>query len=258
MLSPRELCHYRAAERTTWREAAVVEIGDAPIAAPLGAAFAERHLAVDSLRIRYREAGQGPPLLHLPGAEGPSLTRAHDLLARQFRLISLDLSGPGRSGADAHHQPLPDLAQTIAQAAASLGLDHYSLLGASTGATAALWLAVRFPERVEALVLESPTAIRPAGHRPLNDAGRDPALDQQLSELQVPVLVLFGTADRLIPPETGRLYRETLPNCHFVLVYHATHTISADRPEAFAHLVGDFLERREQFVVTRTSGLVHP
>lgn len=258
MLSPPELCHYRAAERTTRREAAVVEIGDAPATPPPGAAFAERHLVADGLRIRYREAGQGPPLLHLPGAEGPSLNRAHDLLARQFRLISLELPGLGRSGADAHPQPLPDLAHTLARTAASLGLDRYSLLGASSGATVALWLAAGCSERIEALVLESPTAIRPQGPSPKSGPGRDPALERRFGELQVPVLVLFGTADRRIPPETGRVYRERLPNCHFVLVYNATHTISADRPEAFAHLVGDFLERREQFVVARTSGLVHP
>jgi hypothetical protein len=31
-----------------------------------------------------------------------------------------------------------------------------------------------------------------------------------------------------------------------------------DRPEAFASLVGDFLERREGFVVDRQSTLINP
>ena len=70
--------------------------------------------------------------------------------------------------------------------------------------------------------------------------------------------MLFGTRDQMIPPEMGRIYREIMPNCHFVLVYDAAHAIGADRPEAFASVVSDFLERHEQFIVTRTSALVNP
>jgi hypothetical protein len=54
------------------------------------------------------------------------------------------------------------------------------------------------------------------------------------------------------------VYREKLGNGHFVLVYDAAHEIGADRPEAFTSLVSDFLERHEQFVVNRASGLLHP
>ena len=92
----------------------------------------------------------------------------------------------------------------------------------------------------------------------LRGPNRDPELESQLGDMNVPTLVLFGTRDRMIPPEMGRIYRAKLPNCHFVLVYDAGHAIDADRPEAFASVVSDFLERHEQFIVTRTSGLVNP
>ena len=71
-------------------------------------------------------------------------------------------------------------------------------------------------------------------------------------------LVLFGTLDRSIPPEMGRIYREKLPNCHLVLVYDAGHAVDMDRPEAFASVVNDFLHRREGFIVTATNGLINP
>jgi pimeloyl-ACP methyl ester carboxylesterase len=87
---------------------------------------------------------------------------------------------------------------------------------------------------------------------------RDPELEGQLPSLNIPVLVLFGTKDRSIPPEMGRIYRELLPSCHFVLVYDAGHAIDMDRPEAFASVVGDFLQRREGFVVDRQSTLINP
>jgi len=34
-------------------------------------------------------------------------------------------------------------------------------------------------------------------------------------------------------------------NCHLVFVYARRATIGVDRPEAFAEVVGDFLERHE-------------
>lgn len=87
---------------------------------------------------------------------------------------------------------------------------------------------------------------------------RDQALESRMPDLDVPVLVLFGTEDRMIPSEMGRLYCEKLPNCHLILVYDAGHVVDADRPEAFVSVVGDFLQRHEAFLVNRHSGLIHP
>jgi pimeloyl-ACP methyl ester carboxylesterase len=56
----------------------------------------------------------------------------------------------------------------------------------------------------------------------------------------------------------GRVYKERIPSCHLVFVYAAGHAISADRPEAFAEVVVDFLERREAFVISRGQTVIHP
>lgn len=87
---------------------------------------------------------------------------------------------------------------------------------------------------------------------------RDPELESRMRELQVPVLVLFGTEDAVIPPAMGRHYRELLPNCNLFFIYDAGHEIDADRPEAFVALVNDFYERHEAFVVNNQSGLRYP
>ena len=79
-----------------------------------------------------------------------------------------------------------------------------------------------------------------------------------LTGLTVPTLVVFGTQDALVPPAMGRVYREKMPNCNYVLVYDAGHEVGADRPEAFSSLVGDFLERREAFIVNARSSLLNP
>ncbi len=87
---------------------------------------------------------------------------------------------------------------------------------------------------------------------------RDHAFEERLKTLSVPVLVLFGTLDGVISPEMGRIYKSLIPNCHFVLVYDAAHALTEDRPEAFTEVVSDFLERHENFVVSRRSTVIHP
>jgi pimeloyl-ACP methyl ester carboxylesterase len=132
-------------------------------------------------------------------------------------------------------------------AAATLGIERYSVMGTSFGSSVALWMAILRPESVEAIVLSAPAA-----------PPREELFEKLAAELPQPVLVLFGTEDKVTPPEGPRLYRELLQSCHIMFVYGAAQAIDVDRPEAFASLVGDFLTRKEQFVVRETSALIHP
>jgi hypothetical protein len=43
-----------------------------------------------------------------------------------------------------------------------------------------------------------------------------------------------------------------------VFVYDAGHAISMERPEAFAEVTLDFLERHEAFVVNRAETIIRP
>jgi pimeloyl-ACP methyl ester carboxylesterase len=262
------------------------------------ALFTEGYIDADGFRIRYQEAGTGKPLVSLHGAGGLRLSRSHALLAEQYRVIVFEMPGFGQSPTNEWSQSMPELARTMAQAVTNLGLERFNLMGNSFGGTLALWLAVQQPERIEALVLVAPAAIRPEGEilpqalsseerlarlyahperqapvPPLDPAiiakqqalvrrvigpARDEALESRMPGLQVPVLVLFGTKDRMIPPEMGRLYCEKLPNCHLILVYDAGHAVDAARPEAFVSVVSDFLQHHEAFLVNRQSGLINP
>jgi pimeloyl-ACP methyl ester carboxylesterase len=259
--------------------------------------FTEGFVEADGFRIRYMEAGQGTPLVHLHGAGGLLLTSGHDLLSRQFRVIAFEMPGFGQSPENTRTRDMPELASTMARAADKLGLDDYNLIGTSFGGKTALWQALQHPDRVTALVLEAPGARRPEGFEPpsgspeeiarrlyahpervarpptpdpailekhrrlvtrLGGPARDDDLEQRFCELTAPTLVLFGTLDAVIPPEMGRLYKELIPNSHLVFVYDAGHVISADRPEAFTEVVADFLERHEAFIISRTETVIHP
>jgi pimeloyl-ACP methyl ester carboxylesterase len=271
-----------------------VQTSERPV---LGAAFREDYVEADGFKIRYMESGRGEPLVYLHGAGGLRLTPAHDLLSRQFRVIAFEMPGFGHSPENLRSRDMPGLASTMAEAAGNLGLQSFNLLSTSFGGKTALWLALQQPERVLALVLEAPAAIRPEGSRPpsgspeeiarrlyahpervaavpvadpavtaktqalvmrLRGPDRDPDLERRLPGLAPPTLVLFGTLDAVIPPQMGRIYKELIPNCHLVFVYDAGHAISTERPEAFTELVSDFVERHEAFIISRTETLIHP
>ncbi len=259
-------------------------------------AFREGFVEADGFRIRYMEAGDGPPLVHLHGAGGLNLNRAHDLLAQRFRVIAFEMPGFGAEE-NTRTGDIPALADTMAAAAQGIGLQQFALMGTSFGAKVALWLAIRFHYRVSALVLEAPAAIRPAGMQPasgspeevarrlyahpermpprpavdpahtarmlaftrrLRGPDRDTGLEARLHELTIPVLAVFGTRDTMIPPEMGRIYKDLISDSHLVFVYDAGHAIAAERPDAFVEVVGDFLERQDAFVISRTKTVLLP
>jgi pimeloyl-ACP methyl ester carboxylesterase len=246
--------------------------------------------------ITYWELGAGEPLVVLHGAGGPNIVPAFERIAESARVIYLQLPGFGDSPANESTRDLEDLAETVADGVAALGIDSYALLGTSFGGAVAAWMAVAYPERIAKLVLESPAAFRP-NDDPLPNLSpeevfralyahpeRTPkpspapeivekqlglvrrvlaasdavALADKLRGLPVPTMVMFGTRDGLIPPETGRRYKELIPNCDLVYVYDSAHAIASDRPEAFADLVSDFLERGEAHIVNLRSGVIHP
>ena len=146
------------------------EAGSAP-----GAAFKEGHVEADGFRIRYMEAGRGAPLIHLHGAGGLRLTPGHDQLSWQFRVIAFEMPGFGQSPENTRTQSMPELAATMAKAVEKLDIDGFNLMGTSFGGKTALWLASQRREKVLALVLEAPAAIRPEGARPASGSPEEMA-----------------------------------------------------------------------------------
>jgi pimeloyl-ACP methyl ester carboxylesterase len=261
-----------------------------------GSAFRDGSVDANGFRIRYQEAGEGPPLVHLHGAGGPRLTLAHDLLSCAFRVIAFEMPGFG-AVENQKTQTAQDLATTMAAAAEALGLSGFNLMGTSFGGTVAAWMAVERSDLVAALVLDAPSAIRPEGSEPasgspaeiarrlyahpervapvpavepelaarrlaivrrLRGPGRDTMLEEGLRGLGMPVLVLFGTRDAMIPPAMGRVYIELMPHAHLVFVYDAGHALMVERPEAFTEVVTDFLERTDAFIISRTKTVIYP
>ena len=139
-------------------------------------AFQETLLEVDGLKVRSFEAGQGDPVVVLDTLSW-GLTSVHLALAQSFRVVVLQLPGFAAGAPGEASQSVKDLAGTMSKAAALSGIaggdetgaGKYSLIGTSFAANIALWQAIQSPEQVEALILISPTIIRPTGIVPSGD-----------------------------------------------------------------------------------------
>lgn len=161
------------------------------------------------------------------------------------------------------------------------------VMGCSFGGAVALWLAIERPELVDHLVLECPAglqsidpALRANPHafhkalfaHPENVAyerkpeaieaqnramlahygaldGKDPELLPRLERIRATTLILHGTEDRIIAPQSMQLLKSRLARAFLVYFWDAAHNIEVDQPERLAAVVESFLERSDAFVV---------
>jgi esterase len=119
---------------------------------------------VNGLRLYCAERGSGVPILCVHGVGGTALAWADaiDRLARLGRVIAYDRRGCARS-----ERPVPYERTSVAEHAddAAALLDALAappavIVGRSYGGTVAIDLALRYPDRVRALVLLEPDAPR--------------------------------------------------------------------------------------------------
>src|SRR5215469_1506109 len=190
---------------------------------------------INGKELRYTDAGSGNVVILLRAAQNSALA---DRLAQDFRLITLDLHDS---------KPEPNLAEAIGRTADQLGIARYCLIAESELAELAIAHAIGSGDSVEALVLQAPAY-----------ASNGTSGDLRLEEIGAPTLVLFGTRDQVVPPETGRNYARRIPKCFYTLVYDAGHDIEVDRPASLYAVVRDFLEHREKFTIPHESSAINP
>ena len=131
----------------------------------MGAEIAQRYYDVKGVRTRVLEAGQGTPLIFVHGTGGYAEAYTRNIVAhaRHFHVYAIDMVGHGYTDA-------PDLAYTMDDFVNHLG-DFIDTIGAERVMVSA-WYAIRHPERVAKLVLNTGMLISrdAAGKAQLQDA----------------------------------------------------------------------------------------
>ena len=119
--------------------------------APADATFVE----VDGVHVRYREAGRGPAvvMIHGFGASSDSWTTVMPQVAKDHRVIAVDLKGFGwTSRPEGDYSPAAQ-AQLVWHLLDKLGVKDVALVGHSWGSSVALTMAVTQPERIRRVAL---------------------------------------------------------------------------------------------------------
>ena len=269
---------------------------------------------IGNLDVHYKEMGEGDTtlmLLHGFAASTYSWREVMPPLAETNRVVAFDRPAFGLT-----ERPMPgewtgqnpysaDAASDLTVGLMDeLGVDQAVLVGNSAGGTVALYTALRYPERVKALILVdpaiysgggSPAWLRPiltspqgrrlgplfsraiknwgyqfgqsAWHDPskftdkiwagsskplqaenwdrglweFTQASRPLGLPERLGELSVPVLVITGDDDRIVPTEQSIQLAGEIPGAELVVIPNCGHVPHEECPEAVLAAVDKFL-----------------
>jgi pimeloyl-ACP methyl ester carboxylesterase len=223
-----------------------------------------RTLDTDCGRVSTFEAGSGEPivLIHGLGATKAEFLPTVPALAPGFRTIAIDLPGFGDSD-----KPFPAaydarfFARWVRALLDALELDRTHLLGHSMGGRVALEVGIRHPDRIDRLVLMTPSLAW------LADRRWAPALKLVRPELGIiqptPKNFVEGLIKRLVPqadhhfvaPALDEFLRSYLTPRGRVAFYAAARNIYLESPERFWTAL-ETLSPESLFIWGRRDGLV--
>jgi pimeloyl-ACP methyl ester carboxylesterase len=120
-----------------------------------------RRIELDGTSVNVVEIGSGPPLLLVHGLSGCWQNWLENIphFARTHRVIAPDLPGFGASEMPEGEISIGGYARFADRLCAALGVDAAAVVGNSMGGFVGTELAIRFPQRVERLVLVSAAGI---------------------------------------------------------------------------------------------------
>ena len=222
------------------------------------------------IQLHYIEQGQGQPLilLHGNGEDSSYFVYQISYFSRNYRVIAIDTRGHGKSPRGEKPFSIKQFSEDLKDCLEAMDIAKTILLGFSDGGNIALEFALKYPERVEKLVLNGanlfPSGVKAIYQWPIEVGYRmaklfakksekakqnaemlglmvnEPHIDPtELSRLTMPVLVVAGTKDMIKESHTRLIYK-SLPNAQLNII-EGDHFVANKNPEAFNEVVNRFL-----------------
>jgi pimeloyl-ACP methyl ester carboxylesterase len=116
-------------------------------------------LKTQSLEMYYEVHGKGPPLVLIPGfsADHSVWDNILDLLSSHYKIVVFDLRGSGQTEVPAGPYTIDQLADDVYNLCQNLSIPKAKFLGNSMGGYIVQSLAYRYPNHVEAAIIENST-----------------------------------------------------------------------------------------------------
>jgi pimeloyl-ACP methyl ester carboxylesterase len=121
----------------------------------------QRWVTVDGRQVNVIELGSGPPIVFIHGLSGSwqNWLEQVPVFARHHRVIAFDLPGFGASEMPEEKVSISGYGRFVNTLLDELGVGGAAVVGNSMGGFIGIELAIRFPERVERLVLVSAAGL---------------------------------------------------------------------------------------------------
>jgi pimeloyl-ACP methyl ester carboxylesterase len=112
-------------------------------------------VTANDVTMNYDQQGTGDPLILIPYLAADHACYAFQVAAyaKHFTCISLDLRGTGASGNPDGEYSTETLADDVAAFMQAVGVTRAHISGLSLGASVGMWLAAKYPEKVQSLSL---------------------------------------------------------------------------------------------------------
>lgn len=120
------------------------------------------YASVNGIKIYYEVHGEGRPVVLIGGlgSQIQSWATQVPIYSEHFKVIVFDNRGAGRSDKPDAGYMTSDMADDTACLMDELGIESAHIVGKSMGGMIAQWLAIRYPDRVERLVMGCSSASR--------------------------------------------------------------------------------------------------
>ncbi|NJK39422.1 MAG: alpha/beta hydrolase [Oscillatoriales cyanobacterium RM1_1_9] len=193
--------------------------------------IASNIVKIQTSNIHYLESGleSSPSILLLHGASFSAQTwkeigTLKRLRSQNYRVVAIDLPGYGKSEPIANYQ-----SEFLAKFINKLELNRIVLISPSMSGTYSLPFMIDHPESLQGLVALAPVGI--------------PKLMTQLKGIELPVLAMWGSDDRIVPVEQADLLVEVMPNAEKILLPKAGHACYLKATNKFHDHLLQFIEK---------------
>ncbi|MCE8026591.1 alpha/beta fold hydrolase [Billgrantia aerodenitrificans] len=220
-----------------------------------------------------------PPLvlIHGSGLSGRYMVPTARLLAQDFPVYVPDIPGYGDSEDPGEVLNIPQMSDWLVAWMDAIGLERASFLGNSFGCQVIIDLAMRYPERVDRVILQGPTTppderstfwqfVRWRQNEPYNpemlgevtapEYGKaglwrmirsyifqvtDP-VEEKVRHVEAPALVVRGEHDPITHQEFAEMLARRLPRGELEILPDVAHTLVFTAPGPLAEVTRRFME----------------
>ncbi len=224
------------------------------------------------ISLYYQEKGSGPPiiLLHGNGSNGDYFKHQIDYFSNNYRMIAVDTRGHGKSPRGNLPFTKNQFVEDLNNLLNILELSKVILLGFSDGANIAMKYAIKYPEKIAALILnggnlntkgvkKSTQFFIELGYKMakiyseksetaklnmelLGLMVNEPNIKiEEINSIKIPTLVIAGKKDMIKESHTIEI-ANNIPNAKLSII-KGDHFIADKEPQAFNQEVEEFLAK---------------